>query len=635
MIFLTFFGLVLQCSASTLPSTVTPYALKSGPLDTDWTTKVGTNPWPEYPRPQLQRSNWLNLNGLWEFKSANSTLDLDSPPFGGVGFDKEILVPFCVESALSGIMEAHDHFWYRKTFKVPSTWKGKVLLNFGAVDYEATVFLNKQKIGFHRGGYFKFSIDLSKYLHPTGEENELLVFIYDPTDSSGSVIPVGKQTQKPSHVFYTSTSGIWQTVFLEPVPETYITKLDVNADMHGHVNITVKTSDPTSRTPIKVTLHQQTNSINSNSSISSPTLMTINGTSNTKFQFQVSSPKLWSPSTPNLYYFTVEMGDDLVTSYLGFRSIEKRTDPNGIVRPYLNGEFLFQLGPLDQGFWPDGIYTAPTVEAMEYDIKLVKSLGFNLIRKHVKVEPDLYYHACDRIGLLVWQDMPSLNLFPSPSVEQSAEFERQLYDMVSALISVPSIITWVIFNEGWGQPSDGPEVRLTEQIRLLDSDRLVMSVTGYYDHGAGDYSDNHHYASPQCGTPFYSTPDKPYDPKRIGSQGEFGGIGHIPPSKNTWNVQDAINTMNQTYEITSNVTTWNYRALEVVGELKSQLDLYSCSAGVYTQTTDVEGEINGFVTYDRRLVRADPKQWNAITNSFYETAKAKATKTSKTSKTSP
>ncbi|KAH9821670.1 family 2 glycoside hydrolase [Melampsora americana] len=602
------FGEILSQS-----SNVTSYTLKEGPLDTEWTKKVGLNPWPEYPRPQLQRKTWKNLNGLWQLKIGESSLDLDSPPFGGAGFDREILVPFCVESALGGIMENHTHVWYRKTFSIPADWKGKVLLNFGAVDYEATTFLNGQKIDFHRGGYLKFSIDLSRYLKPVGAENELLVFVYDPTDTGG-VRPVGKQAKTPSHIFYTATTGIWQTVFLEPVPDVYITKLDVSADMHGQVTITARASDPQVSVPVKITLHSKNPS--TGGTTASP-LLTASGTSNKSFKFKLDAPKLWSPATPNLYSFTAQLGNDTVESYLGFRTIEKKADQKGVIRPFLNGEFIFQIGPLDQGFWPDGIYTAPTYEAMNFDLKMLKRLGFNMLRKHVKVEPDLYYYACDQLGLLVWQDMPSLNLNPSPSIEDSAEFERQVYRTVTALNSFPCIVTWILFNEGWGQTSGSPEIRITEKVRSQDSTRLIMSASGWRDHGAGDFSDNHHYASPQCGAPFFSLDSSPYDPKRIGSQGEFGGIGQIPDLKNAWKVQDALNSQNRTYEITNSTEAWNYRALLVIEELKEQFQLYSCSAGVYTQTSDVEGEVNGLVTYDRRLVRADFKRWNTLLSSLY------------------
>ncbi|KAG0148533.1 hypothetical protein CROQUDRAFT_654832 [Cronartium quercuum f. sp. fusiforme G11] len=616
-----FIGLSFASTIS-YSANVTSYALKQGPLDTDWTKTVGLNPWPEYPRPHSKRLVWLNLNGIWQLKIGQSSLDLDAPPFGGTGFNQEILVPFCVESALSGIMESHTHLWYRKTFKIPETWKGKkVLLNFGAVDYEATVFLNGQQITSHQGGFDKFSVELQN-LKPTGEDNELLVFVYDPTDTGGTKV-VGKQTLRPSHVFYTATTGIWQTVFLEPVPETYVTKINVNANMHGLVNITILDSKPNAHAPVKVTLHSPTESMQETSASQTP-LLTATGTSNKPFVFQLQSPKLWSPATPILYNFTVQLGDDIVTSYLGFRTIEKKADSNGVVRPFLNGEFIFQFGPLDQGFWPDGMYTAPTHEAMEYDLKLIKKLGLNMLRKHVKVEPDLYYYACDRLGLLVWQDMPSLNLNPPPSIEDSAEFERQLYRIVSALSSFPCIVTWIIFNEGWGQTSGSPEIHLTEQVRLRDPSRLVMSVSGWNDHGAGDFLDNHHYSSPQCGVPFFSNPDLPYDPKRIGSQGEFGGIGQIPKLANLWKVDAAMKDINSTYEITDSIATWNYRALTVISELKDQVERYSCSAGVYTQTTDVEGEVNGFVTYDRRVVRTDVQQWNTMVASLYASAKARA-----------
>ncbi|KAG0148530.1 hypothetical protein CROQUDRAFT_90251 [Cronartium quercuum f. sp. fusiforme G11] len=582
-------------------SQLASYAPKVGPLDTDWTKKVGLHPWSEYPRPQLSRSEWLTLNGVWEFKTANSTSDLKSPPFGGLDFEREILVPFPVESALSGIMESHIQFWYRKTFSVPSTWQGNVLLNFGAVDYEATVFINQKQVAFHRGGYFKFSVNLTPYLKPS--ELKTLVSV---------VYAAGKQTLNPSHIFYTSSSGIWQSVWLEPVPETYITKLDVDANMYGLVNITVWASDPKTRVPVKVTVHPQTESTNiitTSSTKTSASLLTAEGVSNTKFQFHVPSPNLWSPTTPNLYYFTVQLGNDTVTSYLGFRSIERRKDPSGVPRPFLNGQFVFHMGTLDQGFWPDGLYTAPTYEAMISDLKMLKDLGFNSVRKHIKIEPDLFYHACDTLGLLVWQDMPALNPANPPSAAQSAEFERQLYEMVSDLISVPSIVIWIIFNEGWGQ-TEGADFRYTQKVMEKDPHRLILSVAGWN-------------ASPQCGSPFFSKASSAYDPRRIGSQSEFGGVGHVPDQRNIWQVQKAKDQMNSTYEITANIAIWNYRALRVVQELREQVELFSCNAGIYTQTTDVEGEVNGLVTYDRRTMRADVKKWNLMLNSIYEIAKSR------------
>ncbi|EHK99334.1 putative Beta-galactosidase [Glarea lozoyensis 74030] len=305
----------------------------------------------------------------------------------------------------------------------------------------------------------------------------------------------------------------------------------------------------------------------------------------------------------------------------------------GVERPLLNGKFIFIFGTLDQGYWPDGLYTPPNREAMVYDIETLKNLGFNMLRKHIKVENALFYQACDQMGIMIIQDMPSLRPLQSytgpncenipylPNVEQQVEFDRQLEVLVNQHKSYPSIVTWVIYNEGWGQVTTTyPEFGLTDRVRQLDPTRLIDSTSGWYDHGAGDFSDNHHYANPQCGSPFYSIQSSPYDPTRIGFQGEFGGIGHNLSIANLWNVQDAINTINQTYEIDTSLEAWNYRAHILLGELRDQTALFACSGGVWTQTTDVEGEVNGLLSYDRRVLRCDVEQWKRDIGALYEAA---------------
>ncbi|TVY69034.1 Beta-galactosidase [Lachnellula suecica] len=614
----------------------TPYAVKEPPLTTDWTYKLGTNPWPEYPRPQLQRSEWQNLNGLWTYQNASGLDAVNNPPFNQT-LGQEVLIPSCLESGISaeglmnfpvGIQTSNALYsWFSTSFEVPSSWSGKsVLLNFGAVDYEATVFINGQKAGFNRGGYSAFTIDATKFVK-IGGHNEMLVFVHDPTDSGDYVIPIGKQTLRPSHIFYRPCSGIWQSVWIEAAPENYITQLDVSASMDGE-------GTPS---PVQVTVHGSDSSTHE-------ILATQASTSDGAFQFNVASPKLWSPDSPNLYNITVTLGDDQVSSYTGFRTISKG-EVDGIVRPLLNGEFIFQFGTLDQGFWPDGLYTPPNKEAMVYDLQVLKKLGFNMLRKHfsygkIKVETALFYQACDQLGLLLIQDMPALRPIQSytlenctsltylPDADQQAEFDRQLAVLVNQHKSYPSIGTWsianffeVIYNEGWGQVIQGyPEFGLTDMVRSLDPTRLIDSTTGWYDHGAGDYSDNHHYANPQCGTPFYSTASSPYDPTRIGFQGEFGGIGNNVSIEHLWNVQEAINTVNQTYEIDETLSAWNYRAHFLLSELRDQTELFACSGGVWTQTTDVEGEVNGLLTYDRRVLRPDVAQWQADIKALYDAA---------------
>ncbi|KAJ5130332.1 uncharacterized protein N7515_006371 [Penicillium bovifimosum] len=608
-------GLALPSSDITKEARSVKYAPKVPPLTTPWTDKVGTNPWPEYPRPLLQRKQWKNLNGIWKYQSAANLDAVQSPPFGQE-LEQEVLIPSCLESALSGIQaDSALYSWFSTSFDVSPAWKGEqVVLNFGAVDYEATVFVNGKEAGFHRGGYFRFSLDVTEHLK-FGEKNELLVFAHDPTDSDDYVIPIGKQTLRPSHIFYTPCSGIWQSVWLEAAPSNHITNLDIDANMHGQVNITVHSSAKDTSAQAEVTVHKD-----------GKTVATHKGPTNKPFQFKVSSPKLWSPDSPELYDVTVKLGNDKVESYTGFRTIS-RGKVDGIERPLLNGEFIFMFGTLDQGYWPDGLYTPPNLEAMVYDLKFLKKLGFNMVRKHIKVETDLFYRACDEIGLLVIQDMPSLRPLQNvlPNEEQQVEFGRQMDLLVNQFKSYPSIVSWVVYNEGWGQITDYfPEFALTERVRQLDPTRLVDSTTGWFDHGAGDFSDNHHYANPQCGTPFYSTQSSPYDPSRIGFQGEFGGIGTNVSIEHLWNNQAAIDTIDQTYEIDETIDAWNYRSHRLLDELEDQIRLYACSGGVWTQTTDVEGEVNGLMTYDRRLERVDVKQWKEDIKALYEAAAARS-----------
>lgn len=598
-----------------LAAAATPYALQTPPLTTDWTEEVGTNPWPEYPRPQMQRSQWKNLNGIWEYRNAGGPGAVDTPPFGQ-SLDTEVLVPSCLESGLSGLQGSAGstfYSWLSTNFTVPKDWDGdRVLLNFGAVDNEATVFVNGQQAAFHRGGYFEFTVDVTKYIN-SDSDNELLVFVYDPTDTQGTMAPLGKQTLNPSHIFYTPCSGIWQSVWLESAPAEHISRLDVAANMDGEVTVTVHSeSGKDASVDIKV--------LNGDEEIASHS-----GTANQEFSFTVDDVKVWSPDTPNLYNLTVTLGKDKVSSYTGFRTVGRGTI-NGIERPLLNGEFTFVFGTLDQGYWPDGLHTPPTREAMVYDLKVLKDLGFNMVRKHIKIEPGLFYRAADELGLLVIQDMPSMPL-RQPNAAQQEEFGRQLELMVNQLKSHPSIFSWVIYNEGWGQLNNAePEFGLTDRVRKLDPTRLVNAVTGWHDHGAGDFSDNHHYANAQCGTPYWSSPSGPYDPKRIGLQGEFGGIGHNVSLEHLWNVQQAIDSIPETYEIDETLEIWNYRSRFLLSELREQIQKFACSGAVWTQTTDVEGEVNGLITYDRRLKRVNEKQWKEDIESLYSAARGRGEK---------
>ncbi|KAH6630768.1 glycoside hydrolase family 2 protein [Chaetomium sp. MPI-SDFR-AT-0129] len=610
----TLISLLLAWPNTASVSAASPYQLQTPPLDTPWTSKAPSNPWPQYPRPQLRRDAWKSLNGIWTYQPSTTSSTPDTNSLPSLPLSKEILVPSCIESGISGVMDMSfsvTHMWFGTTFGVPRHWADRgrrVVLNFEAVDYQTTVFVNGVKVGEHTGGYTRFGVDVTDQLKEG--ENVLHVFVFDPTDDES--IPQGKQTKRPSHIFYTPCSGIWQSVWLESVPKNYISSLDLTADMHGEVTVTVHSATQKS-TPIEISIAAPHGEV----------VATQQHVSDKTFTFQVSSPKLWSPDSPTLYNVTVQLGDDEVHSYTGFRTIATGR-VNGIQRPLLNGEFVFLFGPLDQGYWPDGIYTPPTPDAMVYDLKVIKGLGFNMVRKHIKVEPDLFYEACDRLGLMVIQDMPSMRVFDNSraSAEQEAEFERQLAVVVDEHKSYTSIVAWVIYNEGWGQFTDG--YVLTDRVREWDPTRLVDSTTGWNDFGAGDFSDNHHYAEPQCGTPWSSLPSPPHDSRRIGFQGEYGGIGLRPADENLWPLQGAIDTINQTYELHATAESYHYRAHTLMNLLREQVEKYECSGAVYTQTTDVEGEVNGLMTMDRRVVRVDVDAWKRDIRGVYEAARKRA-----------
>ncbi|XXH03266.1 DNA-dependent RNA polymerase II [Hypoxylon texense] len=580
------------------------YQVQTPPLDTDWTYTVGTDPWPEYPRPQLQRDQWQSLNGIWKWKSAS----YPGEPVPAKGsFDEDILVPSCIESGLSGVMKENQTYsWYRTEFTVPQGYaqRGRrVLLNFEAVDHQATVYVNGDLVGIHVGGYWHFNFDVTRYLKSNGT-NTLHVFVFDPTDAEGNA----NAPFSPGSVAHR-----YLQVWLESVPETYIQQLDITAGMDGIVNVTVTTNQGSDA--VSVSIHDAQGA----------RIASTNGVANTPFDFTVDSPSLWSPDSPTLYNLTVTLGDDTVNSYTGFRTFSVG-EIDGVPRPLINGEFIFQFGTLDQGFWPDGIYTPPNREAMVYDLQVLKDLGLNMLRKHIKVENALFYRACDELGLLLIQDMPSMPL-RTPDADQQAEWERQLDILIQQHKNYPSIYTWVIYNEGWGQITDYyPEFNLTARVKQLDPTRFVDSTTGWHDHGAGDFHDNHHYANPQCGTPFYSIQSTPYDNKRIAIQGEFGGIGHNVSAEHLWKVDLSVSQINQTYEIDADLEAYNYRGHLLLSELRDQVEKYACSAAVWTQTTDVEGEVNGFLTYDRRLQRTDKAQWRADIQALYDAAASRGGK---------
>lgn len=547
---------------------------------TRWAAEVTpTNALPEYPRPQMVRSNWLNLNGLWNYAVTPQSVTTNS------SYEGNILVPFPIESALSGVMRSLDDkstLWYERRFTVPPEWHGqRVRLHFGAVDWQARVMINGRQVGQHRGGYDGFSFDITDQLKWIGDE-EIIVAVTDPTEGDQ---PHGKQSRKPEGIFYTPTSGIWQTVWLEPVPKVAIDGLTLTPDVDTqalHLNVAVNSlSDSLKIEAIAYANGQEVGRV-----IGSP---------NSATNLPVHSPHLWSPDDPFLYDLRVTLRDgdrvvDSVSSYFGMRKIAVRKDAEGVTRMALNDQFVFEIGALDQGFWPDGIYTAPTDEALRFDIEYLKRAGFNLARKHVKVEPDRWYYWCDKLGLLVWQDMPSgKNLTP----EGRTQFEIELQRMVEGRRNHPCIVMWVLFNEGWGQYDTE---RLASWLKALDSSRLVDNASGWTDKRVGDVIDIHSYPGPD-----YPKPESPsHETERAAVLGEFGGLGLGLPghmwSTNFWG-----------YILMTNLTALNGQAGGLLGAVHVLREKYGLSAAVYTQTADVETECNGLLTYDRTIAKLDPK----------------------------
>jgi hypothetical protein len=549
-----------------------------GPLTTRWTKDVKADkPHPEYPRPQMKRERWQNLNGVWQLAFAKKD---EAAPIGKE-LSERILVPFPVESALSGVMKHAERLWYRRLFSTPKEWQDqRIVLHFGAVDWEAKVWVNGKEIGSHRGGYDPFAFDITDALTKDGEQ-ELIVGVWDPTDAGTQ--PRGKQVRKPGGIMYTPTTGIWQTVWIEPVPAISIERLTVVPDVDkGEVRIRVQVKGATDKAQLSIRVLDGDKEIG-----------TAKGGVGEDAIVKIADAKLWSPETPFLYGLKIGVGKDAVESYFGMRKISVGPDDKGITRLLLNNKPYFMVGPLDQGFWPDGLYTAPTDEALKYDIEITKKLGFNMARKHVKVEPARWYYWCDKIGLLVWQDMPSGDRGiggNDPDLKRTPEsakiYEEELKHMIDCLRNHPSIVLWVVFNEGWGQFDTA---RITAWTKEYDPSRLVDCASGWTDRGVGDVHDIHVYPGP--GSP------KP-EAKRAAVLGEFGGLGLKVDGhtweKKTWGYRGANSK--------EDLTRRYEKLLEGVYKLKDNPGL---SAVVYTQTTDVETEANGLLTYDRAVVKVD------------------------------
>ncbi|MFI4862467.1 MAG: sugar-binding domain-containing protein [Phycisphaerales bacterium JB063] len=567
------------------------WAPAPGPLTTPWTEAVDpTNPLPEYPRPQMVRGQWQNLNGLWDYEVVSG----DARP---EGFADQILVPFALESMLSGVgekMAVGDRLWYRRSFTIDSDWDGqRVLLHFGAVDWEAEVWVDGNRVGLHRGGFDAFSFDITDALDPRKDGHELVVAVRDDTTDSGQA--VGKQHNNPHGIWYTSVTGIWQTVWLETVPQSHIASLKLTPNL----------ADSTLAVEVDgARLRGHTVRLTALDTLGGERVVAeASGAANASHTLTLEEVQAWSPSNPHLYGLRVELlrnGQvvDAVDSYFGMRSIEIGPDASGVQRILLNGEPLFQYGPLDQGWWPDGLFTPPTDEALLFDIEFTQQAGFNMIRKHVKVEPARFYYHCDRLGMLVWQDMPHMEAGRTPSRDEREQYETELAAMMDNLHNSPAIVMWVPFNEGWAQYETE---RVTQWVKQRDPSRLVNNASGWVDHGVGDVHDIHVYPGPAMPA---------LEEYRSAVLGEYGGLG-LPVENHTWQSSD----------------NWGYRSYETTQELRAAyaemmptletLVGLGLSAAVYTQTTDVEIEVNGLLTYDRRVVKLDPDELRALHAPLY------------------
>jgi hypothetical protein len=573
---LTILAFVLSVSCT--PNKQEGWKLAENPIITKWSGDVDPlKPWHNYPRPDLARESWMSLNGLWDYAITAKDIKPEN-------WDGKILVPYPVESALSGVkkrVSEDQNLWYKTSFKVPDVWKKKqILLNFEACDFETVAWVDGKEAGKHRGGYDPFTFDITTLLSGN-KMHELIVCVWDPTDKGTQ--PRGKQVSEPGNIWYTPTTGIWQTVWLEPVNDSYISSFRTltNAD-EGTISFKTDVKNPGTNT-LTFTVRKEGKIVAQES-----------GNCDQEISLKISDPILWSPENPFLYDINIELKNgtkivDEVNSFTGIRKISIGKTEDGFTRMLLNNKFVYQRGPLDQGFWPDGIYTPPTEDAMVYDLKMTKKMGFNMLRKHIKVENRIFYYWCDKLGLLVWQDMPSGDKSISgdqPDIEKSKEateqYEFELKRMIETKYNHPSIIMWVPFNEGWGQFETA---RITELISVYDPTRLVNSASGWTDRGTGNVNDIHHYPEPEC---------PPAEEKRAIVLGEFGGLG-LPLQGHTWEQKN-----------------WGYRNMEDTLQLLSKYESYldqvfrfvkekGLSASIYTQTTDVETETNGLMTYDRKI----------------------------------
>jgi hypothetical protein len=565
---------------------------KAVPLATPWTGEVSpANALPEYPRPQLARPSlehprWMSLNGLWQF----APTDGRSAPVFGQALKGQVLVPYPIESVLSGVQQHADDMLYRRMVDFPADFTAHgqhVRLNFGAVAQDATVYVNGKQVAQHTGGYTSFSADITSALRPQGAQ-EIVVAVHAPVD--GVNVMVGKQRLKPEGIFYTAASGIWQSVWLEPVPAASLAQLDFTPVSSLDAFTVTSKVDGSGDATLHITAYADGKAVGEAS-----------GAAGKPLHLAIAQPHLWSPQDPFLYTFkaTLTQGDrrDEVSSYAGLRSIAV-AKVGGRNRIVLNGKPTFLLATLDQGYWPDGIYTAPTDEALKFDIQKTKDLGFNTIRKHIKVEPARWYYWADRIGLMVWQDMPAMPNGHNDKLSEADKkgFRADVTAIVNQLKGETSIVGWIPFNEGWGQWSIPAAAELSAQIKQLDPSRLVDARSGANccdtkgDPHAGDVYDVHDYQGPGLPSP---------DAQRAAIDGEHGGLtlgipGHVWP-----------NTPINPYGAVKDRDALNAGYVANTAVLRDQGPGKGMSGSVYTQITDVEGEHNGLYTYDRKIEKVD------------------------------
>jgi beta-galactosidase/beta-glucuronidase len=588
-----------------------------GHIMSRWAKEVDpANVLPEYPRPQMVRDRWQNLNGLWDYAIVPKSTECVSD------FEGKILVPFPVESALSGVkvpLLPDQRLWYRRKFTIPESWgDDRVLLHFGAVDYQAQVWVNGAQVGDHMGGQLPFTFDITGLVQ-SKVEHELIVAVWDPSDSGNQ--ERGKQVLNPSGIWYTSASGIWQTVWLEPIPETRIDRLKITPDIDTeqlHLITFLNQDDPTGLS-IRVVAKRDGGAV-----------AELKGKPGETISLPIPSPQLWSPDSPTLYDLEISLqkGEervDRVDSYFGMRKIHVAPDDKGHQRIYLNNQPLFHYGPLDQGYWPDGLYTAPTDEALLFDIEYAKKIGCNMIRKHIKVEPARWYYHCDRLGVIVWQDMPNggkpvggltsvlavlfnikvndqkrLKQAGRLDPENRAQFRREFQGMIDWLYNAPCIGMWVPFNEAWGQYNAR---EFSEWVKSYDPTRPVDHASGWFDQGAGDFQSLHIY--------FKALRMPKLDPKRAFILSEFGGYS-LMLKKHAWNQEKKFG-----YRFYDSKEELTEAYLSLIHEQLIPLIPQGLAGAVYTQTTDVEIEINGYLTYDRETEKMDVEKLIEVHQAIY------------------